>query len=406
MACKDEIPVTIEYTRVLFGAGTLVDPTPICRQIDQECCADAGDPTCCDGEFTAELAATLSGPLDGTCGPESVALTLTWDATDQRWYGEALNASETYSFRVWFRCVNGVYTGTVQVLDSDGALIDESPDIVLGPTCDSTPPTLDGSYAPEGDLAPCGDNVVISIDHPCPLQCGGVPAVPCCPDGFTEILSATLDPIGALTVTYNPVWGVWDGAVANGDDTFVATLWCDGENWQMALDLYTDGELVDSDYQALAPGPDCTTLVAGPTVGGEAFSFETEHPCPPTPCGDPGGTHDLCGCTGISDNVSVTFSGPLSEYGMLTLAWDGFTMSWRVTPGVTTCNLGTSPVALTCAGGTTWTLSSPGSGGGTSTSFSANATASSCSPLSIAFSGTATGTCAGAWSATVSEIAP
>jgi hypothetical protein len=126
--------------------------------------------------------------------------------------------------------------------------------------------------------------VVISIDHPCPLQCGGVPAVPCCPDGFTEILSATLDPIGALTLTYNPEWGVWDGAVANGDDTFVATVWCDGESWQMALDLYTDGELVDSDYQPLAPGPDCTTLVATATVGSEPFDFETEHPCAPEPC--------------------------------------------------------------------------------------------------------------------------
>jgi hypothetical protein len=121
---------------------------------------------------------------------------------------------------------------------------------------------------------------------------------------------------------------------------------------------------------------------------------------------DPGGAINLCGCTNVSTPLYVTFYGALASYGTKALTYVDSFIGWTVTPADGPCNTGNSPIAFNCQSGSTWILSSPGSGNPVSTSFSDTATAISCSPLMVAFGGTATGTCGGAWTAVVTEYDP
>ena len=169
MACGDEIPITIEYRRVWFPAGTLVDPVKYCVTADDECCGsgsgvDPGtDPPCCTGEYVTDLIAEFVGPFGEDCAVQTRTVSLVWDTEILAWEGTS-DESESGDYvvvSVW--CDSESFFGSVDVYRG-GVLLTT---FELAPTASGDGTTLVESVDAPG-LSCDPNTVTVEIEHPCP----------------------------------------------------------------------------------------------------------------------------------------------------------------------------------------------------------------------------------------------
>lgn len=398
--------ITVQHTAVEILAPGFVGAA-VCADDPDDCCGSgSGAPNgCCPDGAADELALAARGPL-GVGGSEvDFEPTLT-RAGDGTWTAAAVagiggtNAAGTSFGPTTLTCsaVRGwVLSGTVA--GADGS-----------------------AWRYEIELESDGLHLLGEIGIPDGGTVAVVVALPCAPDvvaGECTDGSACgcAGPMAVTWVVSDPADEGFAGAnvtrLATGGCRFVSLV---GDPWSLEFDSVAEAWTLTGPTGLTWTHPRagwdcCGANVMTSTGDGPDYTVAPAFECCGDPGGgsgsDPGGTISKCGCDGIGTTLYVTFAGALAAYGTQTLTWDGGLQEWRVTPGATSCNAGTSPIAFRCLTGTTWALATSGSGATPSTVFSATAAATSCSPLAVSFSGTATGDgCPGAWTATVSEVAP
>jgi hypothetical protein len=275
---------------------------------------------------------------------------------------------------------------------------------------------------------------------PAPTDCcdaapAGGSAERCCPDGYDDrLLFSALGPLGAefssALIEGEANWNAGRNAFkamveteeggslnfevwCEDDEEFGRVWWIAGSYFAVEIGVFLPflvgglqavNGLIVADLEV--PGSDVPLTVA------------ITHPCSElepeggsgTPSwsggADPGGTNNVCGCTGLGDTMYVAFYGSLSSYGIVPLTYDPFPNWWSVVLPPTACETSNSTIHLECLGEGVWRLSKLNSGAPESTVFDASAIPFSCSPFYAEFGGTATGSCGGEWSAVVSEYDP
>ncbi len=245
MACGDEIPVTIEYRRVWFGPGTLIDPTKYCVDADTDCCGSGSGepvidyPACCGETFETALDGTFVGPFPDTCISTELITGdgLIWNTEHLAWEGSTVNVGGAQlDVSLW--CDDeGVFYGTALIY-RDGVYFD-SFDFTLEVGPDGTTlvaeldvPTLD-----------CEDNTVsIEITHPCPA---GACATACPEIDTARTFTATItNKVGvcsclpdSFTLTYQILNSRWEGPTytclpVECEENALPILQCDGNEWE------------------------------------------------------------------------------------------------------------------------------------------------------------------------------
>lgn len=205
MACGDEIPVTIEYRRLWFSAGTLIDPVKYCVDADTDCCGSGtvpepgGDPECCTGEYVTDLIAEFTGPFGEGCASQTRTASLVWNAESLSWEGTSDESAEGDYVVVSVWCDGSSFYGVVEVYRAGVFLTS----FELAPTASGDGTTLVESVD-VADLSCDPNTVTVEIEHPCPTGGGGVAACGCSsvPSTLYATFAGSLSTLGTITLTY------------------------------------------------------------------------------------------------------------------------------------------------------------------------------------------------------------
>jgi hypothetical protein len=273
MACGDEIPVTIEYRRLWFGPGTLIDPTKYCVDADTDCCGSGSGvpaidyPACCGETFETALDGTFVGPFPDTCISTELITGdgLIWNTEHLAWEGSTVNVGGSQLDVSLWCDADGVFYGTALIY-RDGVYFD-SFDFTLEVGPDGTTlvaeldvPTLD-----------CEDNTVsIEITHPC-----GVAAPPC-PGSCPLVVATVTDETGDCTCL--PATLIYVGSWV-GYESRWTTVTCEGN---LNYDLVCEGGY----YKFFAGSTECELV----SWTESPFTITYQLPDLGANCGGSGGT--------------------------------------------------------------------------------------------------------------------